>query len=274
MPRLSTMGGMSALRARRLGLVLTGFMLVAVAAAGDADPGGIDLDRRLLPPGGDVAHPIGTDHLGRDLLARVVAGAQPTIMALLAGATLAASVGLPLGLTGALRGELGAFARNIAQPLYAIPGLLVALALAGAREGGLAPAMAGAALAIPASGQVAIVVAGLAAVAGREAHVRAALALGVGTIAALRRHVWPVVRDAWLAWAGARLPRLALAYSGLAFLGLGADTGRPDWGAMIWEYRTYALAAPWLPLAPVIGLAMLVLALRLILDHAPPPNSR
>ena len=84
----------------------------------------------------------------------------------------------------------------------------------------------------------------------------------------LARHVWPVLRDAWLAWAGARLPRIALAYAGLAFLGLGADAGRPDWGAMVWEYRTYALAAPWLPMVPVLGLATLTLGLRAALGRA------
>jgi peptide/nickel transport system permease protein len=245
---------------------LAGLALAAWLAA--CEGGGIDLDRRLLPPLAAWAYPLGTDHLGRDLLARVLAGAWPTLEALLAGASATALVGLPLGLAGAAPGSPGAAARGAAQLLCATPGLLVALALAGALGGGIAPAAAGAALAVPAAGQAALVVAGLAATAAREGHVRAALALGVGTPRALRRHVWPVLRDAWTAWAAARLPRIALAYSGLAFLGLGADAGQPDWGAMVWEYRTYALAAPWLPVAPVLGLSGLVLAIRLALGRA------
>ncbi|WP_270936953.1 ABC transporter permease subunit [Falsiroseomonas oryzae] len=224
--------------------------------------GSIDLDLRLRPPLAAWSHPLGTDHLGRDLLERILAGALPTIEAVLAGAGFAGLAGLSLGLAGVWPGTAGAMARGAAQLLTAVPGLLAALAVAGAAGGGIVPAVAGLALAVPAAGQAALVVAGLAATAGREGHVRAALALGVTLPRALRRHVWPVLRQAWFAWAGTRLPRIALSYAGLAFLGLGADAGRPDWGAMVWEYRTYALAAPWLPVAPVLGLVALVLSLR------------
>ncbi|MCZ8147227.1 MAG: hypothetical protein O9325_05140 [Roseomonas sp.] len=252
-------------------LVATWALLILLGAGAAGGDGGIDLDRRLLAPLADWAHPLGTDHLGRDVLGRVAAGAQPTLLAVLAGAALAALIGLPLGLAGAAPGGLGALARGHAQLLSAMPGLLVALAFAGAAGGGIGPAVAGMALAVPATGQAALVVAGLAATASREGHVRAALALGVTVPRALGRHVWPALREAWLAWAGTRLPRLALAYAGLAFLGLGADAGRPDWGAMVWEYRTYAMVAPWLPVAPVLGLAALVIGLRQlpILLHRP-----
>lgn len=245
---------------RQAALVLV-LLLASAWLAGGAG-GGIDLDRRLLPPLDGWAHPLGTDHLGRDLLGRVAAGAWPTVEAMLAGASLAGLAGLGLGLAGAWPGPAGAMARGAAQLLTAVPGLLVALAVAGAAGGGIAPAVAGLALAVPAAGQAALVVAGLTATAAREGHVRAALALGVTLPHALGRHVWPVLRQSWFAWAGARLPRIALSYAGLAFLGLGADAGRPDWGAMVWEYRTYALAAPWLPVAPVLGLVALVLTLR------------
>ena len=245
---------------RRAALVLLGLVASVWLAGGMQDS--IDLDLRLRPPLAAWAHPLGTDHLGRDLLGRILAGARPTIEAVLAGAGFAGLAGLSLGLVGAWPGIGGAIARGAAQLLTAMPGLLFALAIAGAAGGAIEPAAAGLALAVPAAGQAALVVAGLAATAAREGHVRAALALGVTLPRALRRHVWPVLRPPCFAWAGARLPRIALAYAGLAFLGLGADAGRPDWGAMVWEYRTYALAAPWLPVAPVLGLVALVLALR------------
>ena len=205
---------------------------------------------------------MGTDHLGRDLLHRVAAGARPTVEAVLSGATLAATLGLAIGLVGAGSGTLGAVARGAAQVLCTIPGLLAALALAGVMGGGLAPALAGCALAVPATGQAALVVAGLGAVTATEGHVRAALALGVGLPRVFLRHILPSLRATLGAWAGARLPRIALSYAGLAFLGLGADAGRPDWGAMVWEYRTYALTAPWLPVAPVVGLMLVALSVR------------
>lgn len=221
-----------------------------------------------------AATPIGTDHLGRDLLHRVAVGARPTVEAVLSGAALAATLGLAIGLVGAGPGTLGAFARGAAQLLCTIPGLVAALALAGVMGGGLAPALAGCALAVPAAGQAALVVAGLAAVTAKEGHVRAALALGVALPRVFLRHLLPSLRATLGAWAAARLPRIAVSYAGLAFLGLGADAGRPDWGAMVWEYRTYALAAPWLPVAPVVGLVLLVLSLRLAAQALIPETCR
>ena len=78
----------------------------------------------------------------------------------------------------------------------------------------------------------------------------------------LRRHVLPDLRAPLLEWAAARLPRLGLGYAGFVFLGLGADLGRADWGVMVWEYRTYAVDAPWMLAAPALGMAALSWSLR------------
>jgi len=78
----------------------------------------------------------------------------------------------------------------------------------------------------------------------------------------LRRHIAPELRAPLLAWAAARLPRLGLGYAGFVFLGLGADLGRADWGVMVWEYRSYALDAPWMLAAPALGMAALAWSLR------------
>lgn len=216
-----------------------------------------DLDARLRPPA--WMHWLGTDHLGRDLALRVLAGGAPTLQALAAALALVLCLGLPLGLLAATRP--GAPARMTTALLLAVPGLLVAIILAGVL-GGLPPWLAGLALGLPAAGQAALLTAELGARALAEPHVRAAVALGAGFGRVLQRHVLPALRPPLLDWAAARLPRLGLGYAGLVFLGLGSDLGRPDWGVMVWEYRTYALDAPWLLAAPALGMAALAVALR------------
>ena len=215
------------------------------------------LELRLLPP--SWPHLLGTDHLGRDLALRVLAGGRPTIEALTAALMLVACAGLPLGLLGATRH--GAPARFIMALLLAMPGLLLAIIAAGV-AGGLAPWLAGLALGLPAAGQAGLLTAELGARALAEPHARAAVALGAGRGRVLRWHVLPELRTPLREWASARLPRLGLGYAGFVFLGLGADLGRADWGVMVWEYRTYALDAPWLLAAPALGMATLALCLR------------
>ena len=215
------------------------------------------LDARLLPP--SWPHPMGTDHLGRDLALRVLAGGRPTIEALAAALIMVVCTGLPLGLLGATR--LGAPARFAMGLLLAMPGLLLAIIAAGV-AGGLPPWLAGLVLGLPAAGQAGLLTAELGARALAEPHTRAAVALGASLPRVLRRHVLPDLRTPLLDWAAARLPRLALGYAGFVFLGLGADLGRPDWGVMVWEHRTHALDAPWLLVAPALGLAALALSLR------------
>ncbi|UFN47482.1 ABC transporter permease subunit [Roseomonas sp. OT10] len=252
--------------AARLARRVVPLLLLAAAAALAPAADRPDLDRRLLPPG--LAAPLGTDSLGRDLLGRVLAGGWPTIEATAVALAAAIALGLPLGLAGARAEGAGAWARGLAALLSALPGLLLGIVAAGLL-GGLSPAGAGLALAPPAAAQVALVTASCAAAQLAEPHARAAVALGVPLPRLLWRHVLPMLSGPLQGWAAARLPRLALAYGGLAFLGLGADLGRPDWGAMVWEYRTHAWTAPWLLVGPALGLLALALALRALLAPSP-----
>jgi ABC-type dipeptide/oligopeptide/nickel transport system permease subunit len=224
----------------------------------------IDLDRALLPP--SKAHWLGTDHLGRDLAARLAAGGWRSLLALLLVAAIAVPLGLGAGLAAAvagarLRGALLGLARaGVAVPVFV-------LALAFTAVAGLSPVTAGLAIGLAAAAQYALVSAGLARAVMGGGPVRAAAALGVSRRQIAWRHVlpelWPVLRR----HLAADLGRAVLAYAGLAFIGLGAETGQPDWGAMVWEYRGFLFEAPWLLAGPVAAVALLALALHAALDH-------
>ncbi|MGJ3264180.1 MAG: ABC transporter permease subunit [Salinarimonas sp.] len=241
---------------------LTALAIVG-ALAPPGDPHAIDLARALAPP--SPAYPLGTDHLGRDLAARVAAGAAPSLVALAVG--LAATLGLGIAAGSAIAlgpAPLAAATTRLAQAALAAPTLVVALVLAALLGAG--PATAGLALAASAWAPYAITVAALLERLVAEPYWRAAEALGLARPRALARHLLPALAGPMGALAGADAARAVTLVASLGFLGLSADTGRPEWGAMIHEYRPFLMEAPRLLLAPLAGIALLALAAHALLD--------
>jgi peptide/nickel transport system permease protein len=148
----------------------------------------------------------------------------------------------------------------------ALPALVVAIAVVAVL--GLDVATAGLALGLCAWGPHALLAFGLAERCRRETYVRAASALGGGAAHVMLRHVLPAVIEAQLAYLGAKLGRFAVSYASLAFLGLGADMSRPDWGAMLYEYRYFMFDDPALMLWPGLALVTLCVVLRSVVVPA------
>jgi len=232
---------------------------------------GIDLANRLAAPSAE--HWFGTDHLGRDVFSRVAAGAVPSLIAV--GIALSLTLGL-----GAVAGAIIAFAppmaaglvRRFAEIVIAMPQLVVALIVAAIL--GATPVTAALALAATAWAPYALVVAALIERLVAEPYWRAAEALGVGRAAGFRRHLLPNIRGPLGALAGADGARAVVLVASLGFLGLAADTGSPEWGAMIHEYRVFIYDAPRLLLFPMIAVAALALSLNLLLDTGSDAPSR
>lgn len=231
--------------ARRLPPLLYGGLLAAVVAAGlPRDPLAVDTTARLNSP--SLAHPFGTDSLGRDLLARVAHGALDTL--LLAGAISAAAL-----VIGVLLGLLPAFSAPLVDTVNAVPPVLAAL-LAGAlwRSGTPAIAVTAVAWAPLAAHTSALLRQEKAAV-----HLAATTALGAGRPYLLRRALLPAILPPVARHAVLRLPGNALALASLGFLGLGAQPPSPEWGLLLAENQPYAERAPWAVLAPAAALALL-----------------
>lgn len=223
----------------------------------------IDLDAMLAPP--SAAHWLGTDHLGRDLVARLIVGALPSLQAV--AAALAGALGL--GLTAGAAMSLGppwlrAALEGLADLMLALPTLVVALILAAVLGGG--PLVIGAALALTGWAPYALTVAQMADGARKESWWLAARAMGVGDLAGFRRHILPAIAARIGALAGADAGRAVILAASLGFLGLGLDTGRPCWGGLIHEYRMFLFSHPGLILAPIAAIATLSLALHLAFD--------
>lgn len=228
------------------------------------DPHAIDLDQSLQAP--SLIHWLGTDHLGRDLASRLIVGAQTSIFAI--AIVLVVSIGLGV-LAGAViaigPGSMSAALRWLAETVLTIPTFILALVLAALFGAGLTAIAA--ALIVVTWAPYALSLAALFDRLRGEQYWQASLAMGSGLPGALRRHMLPNTLPVLGALAGADAGRAVILVASLGFLGLSADTGHPEWGAMIHEYRMFLFSEPRLVLAPVFATTVLAYLLNRVLDR-------
>ena len=244
--------------------VLALLVLVAIAAPTLVlDPLRTDLSARLRPP--STAHPLGQDALGRDVLARLLAGARLSLAVGAAAVSLSLAVGV---LLGAVAGWYGGWvdeviARGI-DVLLAFPGLLLAIALAAV----LGPSVGNVVVALVVLGWTGYARLTRAQIRGlrRGEMTEAALALGASPLRVVGRHLLPLALPALLVQATFGFSGAIVAEASLSFLGVGAPAPTPSWGAMLDEGRQFMLVAPHLVIAPGLALAATVLALQLLGD--------
>lgn len=222
-----------------------------------------DVAARMLAP--SLAHPFGTDGLGRDMLSRVMVGARPALVVSLLVVGLAMFIGVPLGaLAGYRRGRVDALIMRITDLFLAFPPLLLAMAIVAA----LGPGLDHAALALAISWWpwYARLARGTATSLRERSFVEAARSIGVSDATILRRHIVPNSMTPILVQATIDIGTVILAAGSLAFLGLGASPPTPDWGLMVAEGRTYILDQWWLSAFPGLAIFVAVLAFNLVGD--------
>lgn len=222
-----------------------------------------DVAARMLAP--SLAHPFGTDGLGRDMLSRVMVGARPALVVSLLVVGLAMLIGVPLGaLAGYRRGRVDALIMRITDLFLAFPPLLLAMAIVAA----LGPGLDHAALALAISWWpwYARLARGTATSLRERSFVEAARSIGVSDGTILRRHIVPNSMTPILVQATIDIGTVILAAGSLAFLGLGASPPTPDWGLMVAEGRTYILDQWWLSAFPGLAIFVAVLAFNLVGD--------
>ncbi|WP_434922550.1 ABC transporter permease [Glutamicibacter sp. PAEs-4] len=208
-----------------------------------------------------LAHPFGTDHLGRDVYARVVHGTSQTLMTAGLACLVGSVAGSLLGLAAATAGRFAdSVAMRLVDVLLAVPAFLIALILVTATEPG--PLSLGIGVGIASIAVFArLVRTEVLRVRSRD-FVQAALMSGGRYFTVLRRHIIPHVIGPVLALLAVDLGAAILAISGLGFLGFGAPPPTPEWGLLISEGRQYLSVAWWLTTLPglVIVLAVLLTA--------------
>ncbi len=219
------------------------------------------LGDRLLAPGwsrgGSTVHPLGTDALGRDLLARVVYGARYTPPISIAAVAAAGTVGTILGVVaGYFGGLVDLVIIALADFMLSFPFILTALLVAAVLGAGVFNLIVILALGSwPTYARIAR--AETASMRHRE-FMTAARAMGLRTAAMLRRHLLPNISSSLIVIGGLEVARLMIAEAFLSFLGLGVPPPLPSWGNMIATGRDYLIQQPWLVIVP--GLAIMLSA--------------
>jgi ABC-type dipeptide/oligopeptide/nickel transport system permease subunit len=243
-------------------------VLLALAALG-ADviapqgPLAGDLDRRLEPP--SSAHLFGTDHQGRDVLARTLHGARLSLVLGFGARTLSLVLGGVLGFLAGFRGGRTDFlVMRACDVFFAFPSLLLLVGITAALEPGLGVVFV--ALGVVGWAEVARLVRGETLSIRERPYVAAARALGLGEARILSRHVAPNCTSVLLVSFSMGVASTILAEAGLSFLGLGAQPPTPSWGQMISAGKESLAAAPWVSFFPGAALALTVLSLNLLGD--------
>ncbi|PAZ13437.1 ABC transporter permease [Streptomyces sp. SA15] len=227
-------------------LTLLTVLAVAIGWGLLRDPYAIDTTARLSAP--SWSHPLGTDGLGRDVLARLGHGAASTVGTAAAVCLLGLLIALTLGF-------LPGVAAGAADIANALPPVIVGILVAAV----VGPGTGGAALAVTLLSWPALSAhaAALVQEVRASAFLTAQRAIGAPPWWILTRHVLPSVAAPVARHALLRLPGIALALASLGFLGLGAQPPAPEWGLLLDESRAYVERAPWAALAPAVALALL-----------------
>lgn len=254
-----------------IGLAVIATLLFAAFAAPllyHVDPAHQALRDRLSPPvgfGGGWAHPLGTDNLGRDLLARVIAGARVSLLIGVVATAVSGVAGVTLGLlAGGLGGWFDRVVSFLADVQLALPFVIVAIALTAVLGASLGNVIA--VLAI--TGWVAYArILRLQAMALRRAtFVEAARATGASPARVLARHIAPNLVAPIIVIASQQVAAMILFEAALSYLGLGADSSTITWGGMISSGREAMLAAWWVAVVPGAALALAILGLTMLGD--------
>ena len=248
-----------------VGAAVIGFnVLLALfgALVWSVDPDAQDAER-LLPP--SWGNPMGTDELGRDVLARIIHGAQVSLQVGAIAVGIALVAGTLIGLfAGFHRGVVDAVLMRVVDLMFAFPGLVLAIVIAGL----LGPSRRNAMIAIgivitPAFARV---VRGAVLEVMGFPYIESTRALGASSRRVMTRHLLPNIAAPLIVLVTVYLSTAILAEAALSFLGLGTQPPEASWGGMLNTARSYIDAAWWLSIFPGAAIMFVCLGFNFLGD--------
>jgi len=239
------------------------------------DPYAQDLSKSMLPPSAE--HLMGTDRYGRDMLSRVIVGAQVSIFSTLALVGVISVFGTIVGtLCGYYGGAVDSIVMRISDVCLAFPGLVFALAIAALLGGGVNNAVI--ALAVISWPKYARVARSQTLALKNGPFVSAARLSGSTSLQMILRHILPNILGPILVTAMLDIGTMMMELAGLSFLGLGAQPPTAEWGNMMSGGRSMLQTYPWLVLSPGFAIFITVVIFNLlgdtVRDYMDPKNSR
>lgn len=248
-------------------LLMVGITLLAPMLS-PFDPNEQTLESRLLPPawaGGDWAHPLGTDHLGRDILSRIMYGGRISLLIGVAAVLVSGTIGITIGLIcGFYGGRIDSLVMRAADVQLAFPQILLVILVLVILGRSLAAIIV--VLAIADWVIYARLVRGRLLVERQREYVEAARALGAGGARIMFKHLLPNLGSLIIVIATLQLALMILLESSLSYLGIGVQPPTSSWGRMLNDGQPYMAVAWWVSTLPGLAIVFTVLGVNFLGD--------
>lgn len=247
------------------GIILLLFVIAAIFAPFVSPYPPLLYHPAVSAQGPTLAHPLGTDGLGRDQLSRVIYGTRISLSVGITSILVGGLIGTLLGLLGAyFKGWVDQLLTMVVDTLLAFPSLILSLAIVTA----LGPSIVNVTIAlaivrIPIYSRLAR---GQTLQVAAQEYVAAAVASGTRTRKILLRHILPNIFSPLLVQATISISFAILDEATLSFLGLGAQPPTPDWGSMISDAQVYLNSDPWMVFGPALAIVLIVLSINILGD--------
>lgn len=244
-------------------LLLFAILLALVATQRHMDMVPVNLMDKLAPI--SMNHIMGTDILGRDISELMLVGCLRSFLVVIIAGTISLSVGVTVGiLTGYFQGNISMLLQFVTDFLLIIPTFIVALLVTAVF--GLHPVSAGIALGLCQMGHFANHAAALTKEVKKKEYISILHIMGYSRPRILIRHILPSVLPLVFPYFGSMASSNILQYASLAFIGLGSDITKPDWGTMLYQYRVYIVNEPLLIIWPSLGILLMAIIFQFLFD--------
>jgi len=244
-----------------LGVIATGILATVVEFIVPDIHNRPSLWRRLEPP--SLEYPLGTDHLGRDILIRIIFGTKPVLLVIVISVIVAATLGTIIGLTsGYFGGRLDLILSRVIDALMSFPAILIALTIVAVLGPGLWKVAI--AIGIAEASVFARLSRGLMIVEKEQLYVQAGKAIGASPTRIIFRHILPNIAGPIVVQATFTAASAILWEAALSFLGLGAQPPTPSWGLMLYEAKDYMIVAPHAIVFPGLAIFVTVLSFNIV----------
>ena len=247
------------------GVILLVFVIAAIFAPFVSPYPPLLYHPSIAEQGPTLAHPLGTDDLGRDQLSRVIYGTRISLSVGIAAILFGGLLGTLLGILGAyFKGWVDQVITMVVDALLSFPSLILALAIVAALGPNIINVLV--ALAIVRIPIYARLARGQTLQVANEGYVAAAIVSGTRARKIMFRHILPNIFAPLLVQATISISFAILDESTLSFLGLGVQPPTPEWGSMISEAQVYLTSDPWMLLGPTLAIVLIVLSLNILGD--------
>jgi peptide/nickel transport system permease protein len=246
-------------------VILAAVIFIAVFGSALAPQNPLTINANALYQGPSLHHLLGTDYLGRDVLSRLMAGTQLSVLTAFEAVGVALVLGAPLGIATVFLGRWFDFAANrVADSLMTLPYIFFAVAVTAAIGNGLVQAMF--AIGILLAPLFFRVTRAATLELARAQYVEAAELLGGSKLHVIRVHVVRKVLPTMAVTTASMTAAALLAVSFLTFLGIGVQPPAPTWGGVLSSDLNYLAQAPWAPFIPGALIAITVGAINALAD--------